>query len=100
MTQNVVATWPQIVGVVAGALVLIVFAIAVAIPHRPKVLPGSSLGAGEESGHEEIRPDGYVDTFSKEVGQARGGLPLIVKLALPGVLLWWLMYLILGLTQR
>lgn len=100
MTQNVVATWPQILGVVAGALVLIVFAIAVAIPHRPKVLPGSSLRAGEGPGHEEIRPDEYVDTFSKEVGQARGGLPLIVKLALPGVLLWWLMYLILGLTQR
>jgi hypothetical protein len=101
MTQNAAEMWPEILGVVVGAVILMVFAIAVAIPHRPKVLPGSSgHRAEEEAGREEIRPDGYIDSFSKEVEQARGGLPLLVKLALPGVLLWWLLYLIFNWTQR
>jgi hypothetical protein len=101
MTQNVVAMWPQILGVVVGAIVLMVFAIAASMPNRPKVLPGSSgHRAEEESGHEEIRPDGYIDSFGKEIEEAGGGLPLLVKLALPGVLLWWLIYLIVNWTQR
>ena len=101
MTQNAAGVWYEILGVVAGVVILMVFAIAVAIPHRPRVLPGSSgHRAEEEPGHEEIRPDGYIDSYSKEVEQAGGGLPLLVKLALPGVLLWWLVYLILNWTQR
>jgi hypothetical protein len=101
MTQNAAGVWPEILGVVVGAFILMVFAIAVALPHRPKTLPGrSSHRAEEESGHEEIRADGYIDSFSKEIEEAGGGLPLLVKLALPGVLLWWLIYLILNWTQR
>ncbi len=101
MTQNALVVWPEILAVVFGAIVLMVFAITVALPSRPKVLPGSSgHRPDEESGHEEIRPDGYIDSFSKEIDEAGGGLPLIVKLALPGVLLWWLIYLILHWTQR
>jgi hypothetical protein len=101
MTQNVMELGPEIFGIVAGAIVLIVFAVAMALPHRPRVLPG---GGGhreeEEAGHEEIRPDGYIDSFAKEIEEAGGGLPLLVKLALPGVILWWLVYLILNWTQR
>ncbi len=101
MTQNVVPMWPQILGVAVGAVVLMVFAIAASVSHRTKVLPGSSgHRAEEESGHEEVRPDVYIDSFSGEIEQAGGGLPLLVKLALPGVLLWWLIYLIVNWTQR
>jgi hypothetical protein len=101
MTQNAAVLWLEILGVVVGAAILMVFAIAVAIPHRPKVLPGSSGRRAEaETGHEEIRPDEYIDSFSKEIEEAGGGLPLLVKLALPAVLLWWLFYLILNWTQR
>jgi len=102
MTQNVMELWPEIIGVVGGALVLFLFALAIALPHRSKVLPGSSghREADDETEHEEIRPDGYIDSFAKEVEEAGGGLPTVVKLALPGVLLWWLIYLIVNWSQR
>jgi hypothetical protein len=102
MTQNVMELWPQIIAVAGGALVLLLFALAIALPHRPKVLPGSSghRTMDEEAGHEEIRPDGYIDSFAKEIEEAGGGLPTVVKLALPGVLLWWLIYLIINWTPR
>ena len=86
----------------ASALVLFVFALTVALPHRPKSLPGSSghREPKDQSAHEEIRPDGYIDSFAKEIEEAGGALPLIVKVAIPGVLLWWLLYLILYWAPR
>ncbi len=101
MTQNVVDLNSQLVWVVAGALVLLIFAVAAAWPHRPGVSPGSSghRPLEEEAGHETVRPDGYIDSFANEIEEAGGGLPLLVKLAIPGVFLWWLLYLILNWTE-
>lgn len=102
MTQNVLQLWPEILGVLAGIAVLILFAIALAIPHRATTPPGSSghREEGDEGEHEEIRPDGYIDSFANEIEEAGGGLPPIVKLALPGIILWWLIYLIVNWTPR
>ncbi len=102
MTVNVLELWPQILAVVAGSVVLLVFALVVALPNRPKVLPGSQghRDEGEQPGHEVIRPDGFIDTFGRQIEEAGGSLPLIVKLALPGILLWWLLYLILNWAPR
>jgi hypothetical protein len=102
MTQHVLRLWPQIAWVACGAVVLLLFALAVALPHRPKVLPGSSghREARDESIHEEIRPDGYIDSFARDIEEAGGGLPLVVRIALPGVFLWWLIYLIVFWTER
>jgi hypothetical protein len=102
MTQNVMELYPQIISVAVGAAVLLLFAVAVSLPHRPRVLPGSSghRDGEDASGHEEIRPDGYIDSFAGQIEEAGGGLPPLVKLALPGILLWWLIYLILNWTQR
>ena len=102
MTQNVLQIWPEIIAVAGGALVLFLFALAIALPHRSKVLPGSEghREAGDETEHEDIRPDGYIDSFAKEIEEAGGGLPPVVKLALPGILLWWLIYLILNWVQK
>jgi hypothetical protein len=98
MTQNVLQIGPEAFGIAFGAFVLFLFALAVAIPHRTRVLPGSSghRDAADETEHEEIRADGYIDSFAKEIEEAGGGLPLVVKLAIPGVLLWWLIYLIVN----
>ena len=99
MTQNVMNLNGEVTWVLAGAVVLFIFAVAIAWPHRPKVSPGSSghRSLEEESGeHETIRPDGYIDSFSKEIEEGGGGFPTVVKLALPGIWLWWLMYLILN----
>lgn len=97
MTQHAAQPWGAIVWIVAGVVILFLFALAIAIPHRPKVLPGSSghRKEGEDAEHEEIRPDGYIDSFAGEIEEAGGDLPLVVKLALPGALLGWLFYLIL-----
>lgn len=102
MTQNVLELGPQILAVVAGAIVLSIFALAVAIPHIAKNKPGSSGHREEEdhTGHEEIRADGYIDSFAGTIEEAGGGLPPVVKLAVPGILLWWLVYLILNWTQK
>jgi hypothetical protein len=102
MTQNVLELGPQIIAVVAGMVILLVFALVVALPNRSKALPGSQghRAEDEESGHEVIRADGFIDTFGKQSAEAGGALPLIVKLAIPGVLLWWLMYLILNWAPR
>jgi hypothetical protein len=103
MTENIMQLWPEILGVLAGAIVLFLFAVTLALPHRPKVLPGSSghrKAEDETGGHEEIRPDGYIDSFAKEIEEAGGGLPPVIKLVLPGILLWWLIYLILNWTPK
>jgi hypothetical protein len=102
MTQNVLQLWPEVFAIVAAIAVLLVFAVVISLPSRPKTLPGSKghRGAGGQFDYEEIRADGYIDSFGKEIEEAGGGLPLIVKLALPGVLLWWLIYLILNWTKR
>jgi hypothetical protein len=102
VTQNVMELGPQAMTIAVGALVLLLFGLAVALPHRPRVLPGSEghREPGDEAEHEEIRADGYIDSFAGEIEEGGGGLPLVVRLALPGVILWWLLYLILNWTQK
>jgi hypothetical protein len=101
MTQSTLDVGYQIVWIAGGAIVLFLFALTVALKQRPGTLPGSSGHREEEDGeHEEIRPDGYIDSFAGEIEEAGGGLPPVVKLALPGVLLWWLIYLIWNWTPR
>jgi hypothetical protein len=102
VTQNVLQVWPEILGVVGGALVLLVFALAIAWPHRPAVRSASRghRKREEQEVHEEVHPDGYIDSFSREIEEAGGALPAIVKLALPAIILWWLLYLIINWTPR
>lgn len=98
MTQNIASAAQIASWVAAGAAILFVFAVTIVWPHRPKQLPGSS-GHRDEA-EEVIRPDGYIDGFAGEIEEAGGGLPMVVKLAIPGVLLLWLVYLILYWTPR
>lgn len=102
MTQNVLQIWPEILGVAGGALLLIIFALAIGLPNKPTVQPGSSghREKGRESESEEIRPDGYIDSFNGVIEEAGGGMPIIVRIALPGILIWWLLYLIINWTPR
>jgi len=102
MTQNVMNVWGEIVGIAGGAFVLILFAVTIAIKWRPSTLPGSSghRDEDEESDYEAIHPDGYIDSFAGEIEEAGGGLPPIMWVAIPGVLLWWLATLIFYWTPR
>lgn len=102
MTQNTMQLWPEILAVAAGALILLLFALTLTLPNRPKILPGSSGHRDEEDegSHEVIRPDGYIDSFNKTIEEAGGSLPWIVKVALPGIIIWWLIYLIYNWIAR
>ena len=102
MTDNILQMWPEILAVVGGSVILFLFAIALGLPHRPKTLPGSSgHRPAEESGEdEEIRADGYIDSFAGEIEEAGGSMPPVVKLALSGILIWWLLYLIFNWVSK
>lgn len=101
MTQNTLNIGGEILGIVAGVVVLLIFALAIALPHRFRMSPGrrGHRRPEDEGGHEVIRPDGYIDSFAKEIEEGGGSLPPVVLVALPGIILWWLLYLILNWTQ-
>jgi len=98
MTENALELWPEIFAVISGIFVLTVFALTLAIPHHARVKPGSRDHRDEEDhqGDEEIRPDGYIDSFAGTIEEAGGGLPPVVWVAVVGVLLWWLVYLVIN----
>lgn len=98
MTENVLQFWPEILTIIGWSAVLFLFALVLGMTHRPKVLPGSSGHRPlEESGEdEEIHADGYIDSFANEIEEAGGSTPPVVKLAIPGIILWWLLYLVLN----
>ena len=102
MTQNLLLIWPKIISVVGAMAVLFLFALTIGLPSRSRTLPGSRghREAKDEGVHEEIRPDGYIDSFAKVIEEAGGSLPLVVKIAIPLVILSWLLYLILNLMPR
>jgi hypothetical protein len=96
MPENVLNVWTEIVWIGVGALILLIFAITMAIRHSPKTLPGSSGHRPKEEADERevIRPDGYIDSFAGVIEEAGGGNPPVVTWFIPIVLLWWLIYLI------
>lgn len=100
MTQSVMSVPMELIYTFGGALILTVFAVTLAVPHRVRVLPGSSGHRDGAAESEEILADGYIDSFAGEIEEAGGGLPLIVRIALPGIILWWLAYLILYWTPK
>ncbi len=102
MTANVMNTSWEIFSLLSSATVLFVFALALSLPHRPKTLPGSSghRDKEDESIHEEIRSDGYIDEFADNIEEAGGSLPWVVWVAIPSVLISWLVYLILYWTPK
>jgi len=102
MTQNILDITQEIVYIVGGALILIIFAITIAIKWNPKTLPGSSghRTPEDQDEYEAIRPDGYIDSFAGVIEEAGGSLPPIMKIAIPGILIWWLLTLIFFWAPR
>ena len=97
MTQNALHVGPEIIGIVVGAVVLLVFAFAFALPTRSRDPPRQQRSPREEDDgrHEDVRPDGYIDSFNREIEEAGGGLPWVVFIAVPAVLIAWVVYLVL-----
>ena len=97
MTQNTLHLGPEIIGIVIGVVVLLIFALTFALPQRSRILPGSRghRDPDDDGQHEDVRPDGYIDSFNREIEEAGGGLPWVVYVAVPGVLIVWVVYLVL-----
>lgn len=102
MTQNVLNIWGEIYGIVGGAVALIIFAVTIAIKWKPRKLPGISghRDKSETTDTETIHPDGYIDGFAGVIEEAGGGLPPILWVTIPGIILWWLLTLIFFWTPR
>lgn len=102
MTENVLQLWPEILTVIIWAAALALFAITLGMAHRARRRPGSE-GRRPDGGRDEyesIRPDGFIDSFAGEIEEAGGGLPPVLKLVLPGILLWWLLYLVFNWSPK
>jgi len=98
MPLNIQNFWNQILMMGGSVFILILFAVALGMQHKPRILSGHKghrEEKEEDGGEETIRPDGYIDSFSGEIEEAGGGMPPVVKIFLPLILLWWLGYLIL-----
>ncbi len=98
MTGNLINQSSEIQWVIASVLVLCAFAVALALPQagRRKSASRGHRPEEDESTSEEIRPDGYIDSFSGEIEEAGGGIPPVMKLAVPVVIIWWLLYIVLN----
>jgi hypothetical protein len=95
MTVHGIDSFAEMLGIIGAIVAIGVFTFALAVRHRPSVLPGSKghrVIADDE--HERISADGYIDSFSKDIEEAGGGLPLVVRLSIVIFLAWFLVYLI------
>lgn len=103
MTDNVLQYWSEMYWIWGGALVLLLFGVTLGLRrHRAKILPGSKGHRPREQAEAagENRPDGYIDRFAGEIEEAGGGMPMVVKVTVVGVLAWWVFYLIAYWTPR
>jgi hypothetical protein len=99
MTVHSVSLWSEILGVGGGGLILLIFGILLVLPHRVGLMPGSKGHRQKKEEVEVIAPDGYIDDYNNHVIEEAGGsLPVIIRVALPGIIIWWLLYLILNWT--
>jgi p-aminobenzoyl-glutamate transporter AbgT len=92
----------DIAAVVGWIIIILIFALGMGLPQEGANLPGSKghRKVEDDQGHEEIRGDGFIDSFSGEIEEAGGGMPLMVMIFFPGILLIWLIYLILNWAPR
>ncbi len=112
MVLNVLNVWGELISIVGGLLVLLIFGLTFSpLVYRPKVPSGAAAekaepgekegheAEGQEKGGEHVRADGYIDSFAGLVEEAGGSLPLIVSVFSIGLLIWWAAYMILEWSQ-
>jgi hypothetical protein len=97
VTDNVTELWLEIGWIMGGILSLLLGLMVLAYRHRPATPSGSSgHRTGDETmEHEVVRPDGYIDSFARQISEGGGSLPLFFKIVVTLTFLWWLAYLIL-----
>jgi hypothetical protein len=100
MTANALVIGGEVLGIAIGGFILLLFGVALGIPHRSTKPSGAKGHREEHEEHETVSPDGYIDSFAGVIEEAGGSLTTVVRLAIPGVLLWWLIYMIINWMPR
>lgn len=107
MTANTLNIYGELFGILGGAGILLLAGITLGLPHLSGVLAArrghrqgsradsEHMEAESEQGGEVVKPDGYIDSFAGLIEEAGGDMPPVVRIALWGVLLWWLLYLVM-----
>ncbi len=97
MTDNVTEVWLELGWILGGIFTLLLGLMILAYHHKLRRPSGSSgHRAGDETmEHEVVRPDGYIDSFARQISEGGGSLPLFFKISVGLAFLWWLFYLIL-----
>ena len=99
MTANAMNVVGELIGIGVGAGIMLILGVLTALmAHRPAVPPGSKGRREKEndSVHETIAADGYIDSFAGVISEGGGGLPPVVLVALITIPLWWLIYMIVN----
>ncbi len=111
MTANVLNIWGELIGIVGGGLIFLIFGVFLSAASRQISTPPGSSGPrassadsqrseeSDQQGGETVRADGYIDSFAGTIEEAGGGPPLLVKIALVGVPVWMIIYAILNWSQ-
>lgn len=112
MTANVLNIWGEIISITASGLILLIFGVFFSSYSSHHKTPAASSGRREtrdnQVGHEvveddrhseKVQADGFIDSFAGEIEESGGGPTTLVKIALIGIPLWWLLYLILNWSQ-
>jgi hypothetical protein len=99
MVENVTDYDDLYFWILLSCAVLILFSVALAM-HIKARRPAGSKGHRDDDGDrpEDIRADGYIDSFANHIEEAGGSMPPVVRLTLVGVIAWWVIYLMLYWT--
>jgi hypothetical protein len=101
VTVHGIDSFAEMMGMIGAIAAFLVFTYALVVHHRPRILPGSSGHRDiDNTEHEEIRADGYIDSFSHAIEEAGGGVPLVVKIAVVIFLVWFVVYLVAFWSPR
>lgn len=110
MAMNVLNIWGELLGIVGGALILIIFGVTLypifshyRVPsRRMEETPepeGDAKKQGGSGGEDKIHPQDYIEGVNGHVHSAFGVVPLVAGLFGIGLFVWWAIYLVTNWSQ-
>jgi hypothetical protein len=103
MIANVMNIWGELIGILVGGGILLVFGWLLALMSRTPQTPPGARGPRPPAGQdrpETIEPDGFVDSFAGVIEESGGGLPLLAIITVIGIPLWWFVYILINWSPQ
>lgn len=101
MPDNVLQIGPQVFSVVAGLLVLLGASLVFSFKYHATSARAGESGQrpeGREKEAEQVRPDGFIDSFAGVISEAGGGVPFTGWVIMGVTLVCYFVYLFLHWT--